>query len=238
MSASSGSSWLATAPEEDPRPPLCYLWTVHDVALALEPEAYRRSIDASRDTLGKPRVKLLEIVEHVRELTGDAPYAVIGGLAQILWARKTHTDDLDVALSAERLEGVRHAIEGGLAKWSLPDRGAHEQDSVFEVLHALFDGSVVDLIRFKNVEFNRAILDTAIAVPELGGTRFVRPELLLVTHVLRPGPNAALAAVELVISRREAGGFDEEASQKWAATLGKSERLERVLEQAAALSVL
>jgi hypothetical protein len=63
----------------------------------VSPEQFIRSIDASRDTLRKPGLKLLEIVARVRALTADAPYAVIGGLAQILWARKSHTDDLDVA---------------------------------------------------------------------------------------------------------------------------------------------
>jgi hypothetical protein len=59
-------------------------------AYALSPDALVRSFAASRDTLGKVPMKLLDVVAEVRTLTHDAPYAVIGGLAQILWARKTH----------------------------------------------------------------------------------------------------------------------------------------------------
>lgn len=205
---------------------------------ALEPHRYQRSVDASRDTLGKPRMKLLEVVEHVRVLTDEAPYAVIGGLAQLLWARKTHTDDLDVALSSATLDLARSRIEARAERWSLPEVGSHEHDGVFEVLHALFDGAVVDLIRFQNDGLNAEVIDSAVGVPELGGIRFVRPELLLVTHLLRPGPTAALAAVEFVIARRAAGGFDEAVARRWAEVVGKAERLDVVVAQARALSLV
>ena len=126
---------------------------------ALTPQEFLRSIDASRNTLGRPRLKLVEVVQHVRALTDDAPYAVIGGLAQILWARKTHTDDLDVALAAR----------------DLPDR-AHEANDVFQVYHLICDGSVVDWITFENEAFNAESIATGETIPELGGIRFIRPE--------------------------------------------------------------
>ena len=73
---------------------------VSALAYALPPSQMIRSVNASRDTLGRVHMKLIDIVHQVTALTGGAPYAVIGGLAQILWARKTHTDDLDVLLAA------------------------------------------------------------------------------------------------------------------------------------------
>jgi hypothetical protein len=62
--------------------------------------------------------------------------------------------------------------------------------------------------------------------------------LLLVTHLLRPGPTGALAAVELVIARRSTGTFDLEEVRRWAGRVRRSERLERVLQQAAAFDVI
>ena len=70
------------------------------VAYALNPSQMLRSVEASRATLGRVPVKLVDVVDQVTVLTGGAPYAVIGGLAQILWARKTHAYDLDVLLAA------------------------------------------------------------------------------------------------------------------------------------------
>jgi hypothetical protein len=209
---------------------------------ALAPEQFVRSLEASRDTLGKPRVKLIDVVEQVRDLTQNAPYAVIGGLAQILWARKSHMDDLDVALSSRALLGAFARVRSGQAghAWSLPKAPdkAHEADDVFEVYHLLYERSVVDLIAFRDEELNQEILTSAQRIEELGGIRFIRPELLLVTHLLRPGPTGALAAVELVIARRSTGAFDLEEARRWADRVGRSERLERVLEQAATFDVI
>jgi hypothetical protein len=205
----------------------------HDYALS--PGEFLRSIAASRDTLGKVQMRLIDVVADLRVLTGDAPYAVVGGLAQILWARKTHTDDLDVVLAADDLSTARTTIESGhaAARWTLPKVGepSHEADEIFEVQLLLCDGSVVDLIAFANATFNEAILSTAREVPELGGTRFISPELLLVTHLLRPGPQAAVAAVELVLARRERG-FDLEQCRLWAERVGKGVRFARTLELA------
>jgi hypothetical protein len=78
---------------------------------ALDAEQYLRSIDASRDSLGKARTKLLDVIHHVQVLTDSAPYAVVGGLAQILWARKTHTDGLDVALAAMDLHSALQRVK-------------------------------------------------------------------------------------------------------------------------------
>jgi hypothetical protein len=187
-------------------------------------------------------MKLLDVVDKVRELTADAPYAVIGGLAQILWARKTHTDDLDVALSSAAFDQAYERVEGTRADraWTLPgppDR-VFESDDVFKVCHLLYAGSVVDLISFKNVAFNEEIVTTAASIPELGGVRFIKPELLLVTHLLRPGPSAALSAIELVLARRARGGMDTEVTRYWARELNRAERLERVLAQADALDIV
>jgi len=105
-------------------------------------------------------MKLIEVVEHARALTGDAPYAVIGGLAQILWARKTHTDDLDMTLAAADLGSAAKRVRGHRAPgWRLPKPpdASHEQNEVFEVYHLLFRGSVVDLISFRNEAFTREI---------------------------------------------------------------------------------
>lgn len=211
-----------------------------DPSFALSPEQFVRSVRASRDTLSKPEMKLIEIVSRVEELTSGAPYAVIGGLAQILWARKSHTDDLDVALAAGVVSAAHHSVSSGNAApgWALPDRGAHEADDVFEVVHLLYEGSVVDLIAFRNAAFNSHIVESAQVVPELGGIRFVRPELLLVTHLLRPGPNGALAAVELLIARRDALGFDLDSTRAWAAAVDRSARLDRVIAQADAMKVI
>jgi hypothetical protein len=210
--------------------------------LALDGEQFVRSLDASRDTVGRPRMKLLELLQRVSELTERAPYAVVGGLAQILWARKSHTDDLDLVLSTPDLkatyERVRSASAG--AAWSLPDAPdrVHEANEIFEVYHLLHAGSVVDLLAFRDQLFNREIIESARAIPELGDVRFIRPELLLVTHLLRPGPTAALAAVELVIARQAKKDLDVEDAGRWAKQVGRAERLERVLAQASTFEVI
>jgi hypothetical protein len=45
---------------------------VSETGFALAPGAFVRSVDASRDTLDKPRMRLIDVVHHVRRLTGDA----------------------------------------------------------------------------------------------------------------------------------------------------------------------
>ena len=181
-------------------------------------------------------MKLLDIVDHVRLLTDDAPYAVVGGLAQILWARKTHTDDLDITLAAADLEAAYTRVkrQEAMADWSLPgppDRD-REHNDVFTVCHLQYRGTVVDLLTFCDTDFTREILLTADSVPELGGVRFIRPELLLVTHLLRPGSRAALAAIELVLSRRETGKLDVPYARLWADRLGQAGKLARTLRRA------
>ncbi|HEY6459005.1 MAG TPA: hypothetical protein VIY73_02610 [Polyangiaceae bacterium] len=183
-------------------------------------------------------MKLIDVVEHVRALTEERPYAVIGGLAQILWARKSHTDDVDVAVAAPDLLRAYERVRGRKARgWRLPEAPdeAHEADAVFEVYHLLYRGSVVDLIAFRDEALMAEILSTARAVPELGGMRFVRPELLLATHLLRPGAVAALAAVELVLARREKHDCDVDYARTWARAVGREPAFERTLERAADL---
>ena len=205
-------------------------------AFALEPRRFLRSIDASRDSVGKRRMKLIDVVEHVRSLTRDAPYAIIGGLAQILWARKTHTDDIDIAVAAQDLglayERVRR--RKGAAGWRLPKAPdeAHEADNTFEVYHLLYRGSVVDLIAFRDGSFMEEILTTARSVSDLGGIRFIRPELLLVTHLLRPGAVAALASVELILARRDKGDFDVLYARMWAVRAKRESAFDRTLARA------
>jgi hypothetical protein len=60
---------------------------------------------------------------------------------------------------------------------------------------------------------------------------------LLVTHLLRPGPRGALAAVELVLAREEHGGLDIAQAQRWADALGQSDRLTKTLQRAKAFSL-
>jgi len=180
-------------------------------------------------------MKLLDTVDHVRSLMDDAPYAVIGGLAQILWARKTHTDDLDVAVATPDLSRAYDKVRSRRVRgWRLPTPPdeAHEKDAVFEVYHLQFRGSVVDLIAFRDEALTTEILETAQAVAELRGMRFIRPELLLVTQLLRPGAIAALAAVELVLSRRVAGDFDLPYAERWAARVGRLEHFRRTIGRA------
>lgn len=205
------------------------------LAYALAPSQMLRSVDASRDTLGRVHMKLIDIVHQVTALTGGAPYAVIGGLAQILWARKTHTDDLDVLLAADDLARAHAAVRDRRAEgWTLPDPPdrPHEQNDVFEVYHLLYQGSVVDLLSYRDAAFAAEILRSAIPVPELRGIRFIRPELLLVTQLLRPGAMAAIAATELTLARRAAGGFDATYVERWAAEVGRSEALRRTFARA------
>jgi hypothetical protein len=209
---------------------------VTHAAYALSPEQFLRSVAASRDSLRRPPMKLLDLLDAVRALTDDAPYAVIGGAAQMLWARKTHTDDIDLAVAAMDLDRAHARVREGQAgqRWRLPTPPDvdPERDEVFEVAHLLCEGCVVDLIRFDDPELTSEIITTATNVAELRGIPFVRPELLLVTHLLLPATRAAIAALELVLARQEAGGFDLAPVERWAARLGKSERLERTLRLA------
>ena len=182
-------------------------------------------------------MKLLSLVDRVNGLTRGAPYAVVGGVAQILWARKTHTDDLDVAVASEAWRRAVQRVRRGAAPrgWRLPappDR-AVESDEVFEVAHVMYRGSVVDLLCFRDDAFMGEILATAQVVPGVGPYRFIRPELLLVTHLMRPRVEAALAAVELVLARRAAGDFDEEYTARWAKHMGRAPDFARTLARAA-----
>jgi hypothetical protein len=199
---------------------------------ALDPRRYLRSVAASAATLGKPHVKLLDLVDRVRLLIGDAPYAIVGGLAQILWARKTHTDDFDAAIASTDPDRAFERVKRGRAPrgWRLPTPPdvAHESDDVFEVLHLLYRGSVVDLISFHDTAFLEEIIATAQPIAEVGGHRFIRPELLLVTHLLRPGRIAEQAAIDLLLHRREAGDFDDACADRWSAHMRCSQRLARV----------
>lgn len=195
-----------------------------------------RSLAASASTLGKPHVNLLSLVDRANLLTRHAPYAVIGGVAQVLWARKTHTDDLDVAIASD---AWRRAVERVRRKnaprgWRLGENGV-ESDDVFEVAHATYRGSVVDFLYFRDDAFMREVLSTAQVVAAVGPYRFIRPELLLVTHLLRPRVEAALAAVELVIARRAAGDFDEAYADRWAKHMGRAAEFARALARAADL---
>ncbi|MEZ4297961.1 MAG: hypothetical protein R3B70_23595 [Polyangiaceae bacterium] len=205
-------------------------------AYALSPREVLRSIDASRDTIGRRRMKLLDVVAHVDKLVSGAPCVVIGGLAQILWARKTHTDDLDLALATADLQEAyrRVRVRSAPPGWSLPRplSRAHEQNEVFEVCHLTYRGSVVDLLAFKDSAFNAEILATARPVAELDHTPFIRPELLLVTQLLRPTPAAALAAVELLLARRAAGDFDMDYAAHWASALGRKQAFTRAVARA------
>ena len=103
---------------------------------------------------------------------------------------------------------------------------------MFEVYHLHFRGAVVDLLAFRDEDFNAEILRTAQPVRELGDVRFIVPELLLVTHLLRPGTHAALAAVELIVSRRALGPFDVATAERWARKLGREPALRRALDLA------
>lgn len=186
-------------------------------------------------------MKLLNLVARVQTLTNGAPYAVLGGLAQILWARKSHTDDLDVVLAAQDVHEAlgrvqRHEVDG----WSepIPPDLTEEGNEIFDVCHLLHHGAVIDLIAFRNVEFNAEIIKTARPIDDLDGVRFIRPELLVVTHLLRPGPEAALAAVELVIARKRWGGLDVDEARRWARAVEREERLDRVLAQAEAMRLV
>jgi hypothetical protein len=183
-------------------------------------------------------MKLIEVVEKVGELAGTAEYTVVGGMAQILWARKSHTDDLDVVLPADKLPECLHRARSGVSGWAVPADHADEANDVFLVVHLTYEGSVVDLLAFACEPFNQEILRTAQVVPELGAVRFIAAELLLVTHLLRPGPEAALAAIELIIARRKRGGFDEAVAKRWARAVDRETRLLRVMAQADAMDLL
>ena len=98
--------------------------------------------------------------------------------------------------------------------------------------HLLYQGSVVDLLSYRDAAFAAEILATAVPVPELHGIRFIRPELLLVTQLLRPGAMAAIAATELTLARRAKGGFDPAYAERWAAQVGRAEALRRTFARA------
>lgn len=207
-----------------------------DSVPALHPSEYLRSVDATRSSLGKAPMKLIDVVDEVRDLARTDNYAVVGGMAQILWARKSHTDDLDIVLAEKDVSACLQRAKHS-AGWAVPP-DAEESDDVFRVVHLMYAGSVVDLLVFACEPFNAEILRTAQVVPELGNARFIAAELLLVTHLLRPGPEAAIAAIELVIARRKRGGFDEAMARRWAGAVQREERLNRVLAQADAMDLV
>ena len=72
----------------------------------------------------------------------------------------------------------------------------------------------------------------AVPIPELRGIRFIRPELLLVTQLLRPGVMAAVAATELTLARRAKGGLDAAYAERWATQVGRAEALRRTFARA------
>jgi hypothetical protein len=148
---------------------------------------------------------------------------------------------VDVALASPELErAVSRVRRAEIEGWSAPDPPdlTEESNDVFPVCHLLHQGTVVDLFTFRNAAFTREIIDSARSVSELGGIRFIRPELLLVTHLLRPGPEAALAATELVIARRQRDGLDLDDARRWAQAVDRAGRLDRVLEQADAMRLI
>ena len=67
---------------------------------------------------------------------------------------------------------------------------------------------------------------------QLRNTRFICPELLLVTQLLRPGMKAEIAATELALARRAAGDFDLAYVERWAAQVGCTEALWRTFARA------
>lgn len=190
---------------------------------ALSPNEVLRSVRASRDTLQKVPMRLIDVATHAQQLIGGKPFTIIGGLAQILWARKTHTDDLDLVISSPSFTRAYQRVRNGEPDWKLPsppDR-ALEEDGVFKVCHLLFRGIVVDFITFKRREFTHTILKDAQFIAEFGNLPVINPELLLVTHLLRPTPQAAIAAVELLLARMEIGGFNFKYAEEWATYVGK-----------------
>ena len=203
---------------------------------ALSPGEVLRSVDASRDTLRKSPMRLLDIAPHASTLIGGRPIVVIGGIAQILWARKTHTDDLDLVVTAPSLLSAYKRVHAGTSfeDWALPsppDRSL-EEDRTFKVCHLLFRGAVVDFITFKKRAFNAAILRDAKSIAEFGALPVINPELLLVTHLLRPTPEAALAAVALLVARAKAGGFNFQYAEKWATYVGRRHAYEVAVRRA------
>jgi hypothetical protein len=208
-------------------------------AYALTPAELERSVAITRDTVGRPAMKILSLVTEVEALTGGAPAAIVVGLAQMLWARKTFTEDIDLALASVDLEQALESVTRGEAPpgWALPSPpdASHEGNDVFEVAHLLYDGVVVDLLSFREAAFTKAIIATAVRVPQLGNVAFITPELLLVTQLLRPGTRGAIAALELVLARRQAGGIDLAQVRHFAELTHSTPRLERVLAQVDAL---
>ena len=203
---------------------------------ALSPSEVLQSINASRDTLGKLPMRLIDVTTHAQSLIGGKPFAIIGGLAQILWARKTHTDDFDLAVSGPSFTHAYQRVRDDEAKpdWTLPsppDR-ALEEDRVFKVCHLLFRGIVVDFITFKRHAFNHVILTDVVPVFEFSNLPMINPELLLVTHLLRPTTQAAMAAVELLVARIERGGFNFEYAEHWATYVGKLHAYENAIRRA------
>lgn len=104
--------------------------------------------------------------------------------------------------------GVTSRLAGGVTTdcqagpdWTLPQAPDHlrEQNDVFTVCHLLYRGTVVDLLTLRDQAFTNEVVSTARSVPELGDVRFVRPELLPVTHLLRP---AGCGRKPIVVGRR------------------------------------
>lgn len=187
-------------------------------------------------------MKPLDVVAHARALCAEAPYAVVGGLAQMLWARKTHTDDLDVALAAPALGAALARVRSGDAgpEWAIPTPPDldYEANEVFEVAHVHFRGVVVDFLTFRAADFTDEIAGSAVTVKELGDIRFVRPELLLVRHLLRPGPAGVGAGIDLLLARDASGGLDLVYAERWAERVGRGQRFRDWVARASELGRL
>jgi hypothetical protein len=82
--------------------------------------------------------------------------------------------------------------------------------------------AAVDLISHRNEAFAAEILAKAKPVRELRGIHFIRPELLLVTQLVRPGTKAAIATIELTRARRAAGSFELMYVEHRAAQVGST----------------
>lgn len=118
-------------------------------AYALTPRELLRSMEASSGTFADGHVDLVSVVGQVDKLTNGARLVVLGGLAQMLWARKTHMDDLDLALATSGIQEAyrRVRVRAAGAGWSLPRlrERAHEENDVFEVCHQALD--LIECIR-------------------------------------------------------------------------------------------
>lgn len=171
----------------------------------------RAGVDPKK--LQKIPTNLLDAAEGLSQRFGGVPYAVIGGVALMLWANKERSEDIDVALAPHEL------------------LGPHEGDDIIEVCHLiLWDyKAALHLLYYQNEAFRAELLATAVPVPELKGVRFARPELLLITQLLSPRPKAQVSAVEIVRSRRAGGHFDLAYAAHWAEQVNRSEALRNTL---------